>query len=265
MRSGSIAPASLLLALLTFGFAAPASANIVVNVDKNTQRMTVSVDGATRYVWPVSTGRAGYDTPNGSYTPFRMEADHFSKEWDDAPMPHSIFFTKIGHAIHGSLDVRHLGSAASHGCVRLSPANATALFELVKAEGMKDTRVVISGETPLAGPEVARRRLPVQPVAAQPAQIPPPGYDGYAQQRGYAQQPGYAQQQGYAQQPGYAQQGYAQQQPQYAPQGYYRQPQQYYGQPQQQYYAQPPRYYYAQPGLPPQPPPVAVYRPFGQY
>jgi hypothetical protein len=242
MRSGTIAPASLLAALLAFCFAAPASANILVNVDKNTQRMTVSVDGATRYVWPVSTGRAGYDTPNGTYTPFRMEADHFSKEWDDAPMPHSIFFTKIGHAIHGSLDARHLGSAASHGCVRLSPANATTLFELVKAEGMKETKVVISGEAPIATPEVARRRAPVQAVAAQPTQIAPPGYDGYAQQQGYAQQP-----------------------PQYAPQGYYRQPQQYYGQAQQQYYAQPQRYYYAQPGYPPQPPPVTVYRPFGQY
>ncbi len=242
MRSGSIAPASLLAALLAFCFAAPASANILVNVDKNTQRMTVSVDGATRYVWPVSTGRAGYDTPNGTYTPFRMEAEHFSREWDDAPMPHSIFFTKIGHAIHGSLDARHLGSAASHGCVRLSPANATALFALVKAEGMKETTVVISGQTPIASPEVARRRLPVQAVAAQPTQIAPPGYDGYAQRQGYAQQ-----------------------QPQYAPQGYYRQPPQYYGQPQQQYYAQPQPRYYAQPGYPPQPPPVMVYRPFGQY
>ncbi len=242
MRSGSIAPASLFAAVLAFCFAAPADANILVNVDKNTQRMTVSVDGATRYVWPVSTGRSGYDTPNGTYTPFRMEADHFSKEWDDAPMPHSIFFTKIGHAIHGSLDARHLGSAASHGCVRLSPANATTLFELVKAEGMKETKVVISGETPIASPEVARRRLPVQAVAAQPTQIAPPGYDGYAQQQGYAQQL-----------------------PQYGPQGYYRQPQQYYGQAQQQYYAQPQRYYYVQPGYPPQPPPVTVYRPFGQY
>src|SRR5271170_1162024 len=251
MRSGLFLSASLLTAALALPLASPANANIVVNVDKHTQRMTVSVDGATRYVWPVSTGRTGYDTPNGTYTPFRMEADHFSKEWDDAPMPHSIFFTKIGHAIHGSLDARHLGSAASHGCVRLSPANATTLFELVKAKGMKETTVVISGQTPAASPEVAQRRTPVQAVAAQPTQIAPPGYDGYAQQQSYAPQP-----------------------PQYAPQGYYRQPQQYYGQPQQQYYVQrqqqyysqpPQRYYYAQPGYPPQPPPVMVFRPFGQY
>ncbi len=237
MRSGLFLSASLLAAALALPLASPANANIVVNVDKHTQRMTVSVDGATRYVWPVSTGRAGYDTPNGTYTPFRMEADHFSKEWDDAPMPHSIFFTKIGHAIHGSLDARHLGNAASHGCVRLSTANATTLFELVKAEGMKETTVVISGQTPAASPEVAQRRLPVQAVAAQPAQIAPPGYDGYAQQQGYAQQP-----------------------PQYAPQVYYRQPQQYYRS-SAAILRPPQRYYYAQPGYPPQPPPVMVYRP----
>jgi lipoprotein-anchoring transpeptidase ErfK/SrfK len=108
--------ASLLAAALARPCAAPAHASILVTIDKTTQRMSVAVDGETRYVWPVSTGRPGYDTPNGTFRPFRMEADHFSKEWDDAPMPHSVFFTKIGQAIHGSLDTRHLGSAASHGC-----------------------------------------------------------------------------------------------------------------------------------------------------
>jgi hypothetical protein len=31
-----------------------------------------------------------------------MEKDHFSREWDDAPMPNSIFFTRQGHAVHGT-------------------------------------------------------------------------------------------------------------------------------------------------------------------
>jgi L,D-transpeptidase catalytic domain len=243
MRSSFFLSAPLLVAALALPFSSPAAANILVSVDKKTQRMTVSVDGTTRYVWPVSTGRAGYDTPNGTYTPFRMEAEHFSREWDDAPMPHSIFFTKIGHAIHGSLDSRHLGSAASHGCVRLSTAKATMLFALVKAEGMKETTVVISGQTPVAGPEVAQRRQPMQ-VA--------PGYDGYAPQpapydaQGYRQPP-----------PGYGQPAYGLvQQPHY---GQVQQPMQ------QPYFAQQQRYYYAQPGYPPQPPPVMVYRPYNQY
>src|SRR5437870_1997600 len=104
-------------------FATPANAAVLITVDKSTQQMTVEVDGRPLHVWPVSSGRAGYDTPSGKFKAFRLERDHFSKEFDDAPMPFSIFFTQKGHAIHGSYDKR-IGQPASHGCVRLSPENA---------------------------------------------------------------------------------------------------------------------------------------------
>jgi hypothetical protein len=130
-----------------------AQASVLISIDKSAQRMSVSVDGTERWSWPVSTGAGGYATPAGSYKPFRMEATHFSKEWDDAPMPHSIFFTKAGHAIHGTYDAAHLGAAVSHGCVRISAANATELFKLVKAEGMANTQVVISGQQPYGEPQ----------------------------------------------------------------------------------------------------------------
>ena len=87
-----------------------AQAAVLVTIDKSIQQMTVAVDGRPLYQWPVSTGKAGYDTPNGKFKAFRMERDHFSKEWDEAPMPFSIFFTQKGHAIHGSLDVKRLGT-----------------------------------------------------------------------------------------------------------------------------------------------------------
>jgi len=125
----------------------------LITIDKAAQSMSVAVDGSTRWTWPVSTGRDGHATPSGAFQPFRMEATHFSKEWDDAPMPHSIFFTKVGHAIHGTYDVGHLGTAVSHGCVRLSAANATQLFQLVKAEGMPNTKVVITGQQSYGEPE----------------------------------------------------------------------------------------------------------------
>jgi hypothetical protein len=147
----------LLFALVWFAaglFAmSTAQAAVLITIDKSAQRMSVSVDGATRWTWPVSTGGGNRATPSGSFQPFRMEATHFSKEWDDAPMPHSIFFTKVGHAIHGTYDVGHLGSAVSHGCVRLSAANATQLYQLVKAEGMPNTKVVVTGEQPYGEPE----------------------------------------------------------------------------------------------------------------
>lgn len=132
--------------LLVAAWTAPAAANVLVTIDKSTQRMTVKVDGGLRFVWPVSTGRPGHDTPSGHYTAFRMEEDHFSKEWDDAPMPHSIFFSQTGHAIHGYLDTRRIGTPASHGCVRLEPGNAARLYALVEKEGLPNTRVVVTGD-----------------------------------------------------------------------------------------------------------------------
>ena len=122
---------------------------VLISVNKTTQRMTVSVDGTERYSWPVSTGMADHATPTGAFTPSRLVKDHYSKEWDDAPMPHSIFFTDSGHAIHGSQAIRRLGTPASHGCVRLAPQNAKVLFSLVKAEGLGNTRIEVTGIDPI--------------------------------------------------------------------------------------------------------------------
>ena len=136
----------------------PAHAEVLVTIDKAAQQMTVEVDGATRWVWPVSTGRKSYETPAGSFRPFRMEEDHYSKEWDEAPMPHSIFFTDVGHAIHGSFETSRLGQRASHGCVRLSTRNAARLFSLVQRQGLSNARVVVLPD-PIA-PMMAKRKAP---------------------------------------------------------------------------------------------------------
>ena len=72
----------------------------------------------------------------------------YSREWDNAPMPHAIFFMKDGHAIHGSNAVKTLGKPVSHGCVRISPQNAVKLYALVAKNGLQNTQVVLSGLTP---------------------------------------------------------------------------------------------------------------------
>ena len=146
-----------LATLLLTSLAGPAMASVLIRVDKSTQRMAVSVDGVPTYDFPVSTGIAKYDTPNVSAVPNRMEREHFSKEWDDAPMPFAMFFTDKGHAIHGSGHVSKLGQPASHGCVRLSVKNAEKLFELVKVEGRANTRIVVEGSIPATAPAVAKR------------------------------------------------------------------------------------------------------------
>jgi hypothetical protein len=145
MRSFLVAVTAL--TLLASG---AAQAKVAITVDKNNQAMTVAIDGVERYHWPVSTGIPSYETPNGSFRTFRMEEDHYSKEFDDAPMPHAIFFTRIGHAIHGTDSAGKLGSPASHGCVRLSRANAATLYALVQEQGVLNTTVTLTGSSQVA-------------------------------------------------------------------------------------------------------------------
>lgn len=131
---------------------------LIITINKVSQKMKVSLDGDMMYKWPVSTGAPGYDTPSGNFRPFRMEREHFSKEWDDAPMPYSIFFTAQGHAVHGSYHIKSLGRRASHGCVRLHPDNAAKLFALVQKTGMVNTAVVVKGGFFDGGEEEDARR-----------------------------------------------------------------------------------------------------------
>jgi hypothetical protein len=251
MRSFLIAFAGFML------IATGAQAKVAITVDKDNQQMTVAVDGVVRYRWPVSTGLPSYETPNGSFRTFRMEADHFSKEFDDAPMPHSIFFTKAGHAIHGTDSVSRLGSPASHGCVRLSRANAATLYSLVQQEGVLNTTVALTGSSQVAlarnprgkaNTAVARRApsdyeqqygsagdpVVITPQARYAPQVrPDDGYiypaDGSSTDQRY---PAPRRAQVYPQQQyDYSDRGYAP-----AQQGYYYQPRPYYQQQQRGYY-----------------------------
>ncbi len=227
--AASMFAAALGLAL-SLPLAAPAAANILISIDKSSQSMSVMVDGAPRYIWPVSTGRPGYATPSGSYKVNRLDADHFSQEWDNAPMPHTMFFDLHGHAIHGFFDVKHLGLAVSHGCVRLSPEHAATLFDLVKTEGMANTSVIVAGRTPGGdNVPVARAHLPENETvySSQPMAIAPQ----YGRQPApYDNQPAYGQ-------PTYGQTAYGQ--PAYGQPAY---GQRYYAQPQSQFPPQPPPY-----------------------
>ena len=212
MRSLFIALTGLTLFAAGLFTSNAAQAKIAITVDKDAQMMTVAVDGVERYHWPVSTGNPSHETPNGTFRTFRMEADHFSKEFDDAPMPHSIFFTKIGHAIHGTESESKLGAPVSHGCVRLSRANASTLYAMVEKDGVLNTTVTLTGSSQVAlarNPRIraiAARRDPASqyssvgdptqltPQAAAPGQYAPQ----YAPQAQYAPQSQYAPQARYA-------------------------------------------------------------------
>jgi lipoprotein-anchoring transpeptidase ErfK/SrfK len=133
------------IAALSFVFlpaAENAEAGVLVRVDRATQTMEVSVDGAHLYSWKVSTARRGYRTPTGVFHPQMLAARWFSHVYYNAPMPHAIFFHG-GFAIHGSYEISQLGGPASHGCVRLHPNDAALLFGLVEREGMRNTTIVV--------------------------------------------------------------------------------------------------------------------------
>jgi lipoprotein-anchoring transpeptidase ErfK/SrfK len=141
--------AAAIFALCLFAPAA-ARADLEVRVNKASQRMTVIVDGVNSYSWAVSTGLGG-GPRSGTYTPQRLERKWFSRKYNWAPMPHAVFFDE-GYAIHGTVHVRNLGRRASKGCVRLHPANAAILFNLVQKRGMKNTRIIVgSGASADAG------------------------------------------------------------------------------------------------------------------
>lgn len=136
-------------ALLALMSSAWATARI--HIDLSSQRMYVTSSQGS-YTWPVSTARAGYYTPRGSFAPTGMQLMHYSRKYHMSPMPYSIFF-RGGYAIHGTYATGALGSPASHGCVRLSPGNAATLYHLVQSEGGS---ISISGSPPGGGKHYAK-------------------------------------------------------------------------------------------------------------
>lgn len=141
----NIAAAALTGAVLLFGpdnGVAHAANQIVARISLSKQTMQVMVDGRPTFAWKVSTGAKGHVTPTGSFKPTRMHQMWYSRKYDNAPMPHSVFF-KGGYAVHATNFVKRLGQPASHGCVRLHPVDAADFYQLVETFGPANTRIVI--------------------------------------------------------------------------------------------------------------------------
>jgi lipoprotein-anchoring transpeptidase ErfK/SrfK len=145
--------------------AVPAT-TLTARIDLTTQRLEVSYDGRVQHVWPISSGREGFATPRGSFRPQWTAKMWYSRKYDNAPMPHAVFFTG-GVAVHGTQSTRLLGQPASHGCVRLAPANAARFYALVHKHGLKQTRIVVQGTPP--APRIARAEgARLRPGASRP-------------------------------------------------------------------------------------------------
>ena len=124
-RQVSAAPSGPLLAVVSIG----------------AQRLSVYDKSGQILTSRVSSGRTGYETPQGVFAIIERNREHFSNLYDDAPMPNMQRITWSGVAMHaGKLP----GYPASHGCIRLPHDVSARLFELTKL----GTRVVVTdGDT----------------------------------------------------------------------------------------------------------------------
>ena len=98
-----------------------------------THRTQIYYNGRLRYNWPISSGRPGDDTPDGSYltiekaNPVQMTGPGYS-----ISVPWSVRFTFSGDYYHDAFwSVNQQGfENVSHGCVNLTPADAQAYYDL---------------------------------------------------------------------------------------------------------------------------------------
>lgn len=129
-----------------------ASCPVFAHVSKASQTLTLYINGEVADRWRVSTGKAGHGTPNINKTATgRIYEQYTSSKYPDGDynglgnMPYAVFISG-GIALHGTTrgNWKRLGSAASHGCVRLHPEHARAFNRLVRANGPSNVWVLIN-------------------------------------------------------------------------------------------------------------------------
>lgn len=156
----------------------PVKPTLLISIDLTNQKMTVKEGSTTKFTWRISSGRTGYLTPRGTFRPIWMSKMWYSRKYDYAPMPHSIFFHG-GTAIHGTDSVYALGRPASHGCVRLAPNNASALYRLVTEHGKQKTEIKVFGTPPNTSNVASRDDDSRVPSRARRYRDVPDWYDDY--------------------------------------------------------------------------------------
>ena len=107
--------------------------SLIAVASTSTHHVRVYLDRRLLGDWPISSGRPGDDTPNGTYltiekhNPTEMKGPGY-----DIEVPWSVRFTWSGDYLHDAFwSVGDQGfSNVSHGCVNLSPANAETYYKL---------------------------------------------------------------------------------------------------------------------------------------
>lgn len=181
--SAAISPAKVAAPAAAPVVRRPAAPSLIARINLSTQRLELTYDGRHQESWPISSGREGYPTPRGVFRPQWASKMWYSRKYDNAPMPNAVFFSG-GVAVHATQAIGMLGSPASHGCVRLAPANAARFYALVHKHGFANTRIEVIGTPPAS--RVAKRSMPQREQLARSA-YPRPVASGYGSPVRYQQ------------------------------------------------------------------------------
>ncbi len=114
---------------------------VKIDVSISQQRLVITHPGGQN-VHVVSTGKRGYPTARGCYRPYLMKRMHYSRKYNNAPMPHSMFYVG-GYALHATTEEHRLGQPASHGCVRLSRQSAAEIYNIVARVGQQNALICV--------------------------------------------------------------------------------------------------------------------------
>ena len=117
------------------------AAALVAKVDLSSQRMQVFVNGKKKHSWSIASGKRGWRTPTGRFTPITSYRKKYVKRWN-MTLPYAVVLASNGIAVHGSSGP--MGSPRSHGCIRLSVGNAAKFYRLVGRHGLWGTKVIVT-------------------------------------------------------------------------------------------------------------------------
>jgi len=118
---------------------APATGRIIITVDLKAQTLSVFRAGYEIGSAVILYGADDKPSPLGAFPVIEKDADHYSRTYNNAPMPYTLRLTSDGVAIHGS-DVRW--GYATHGCIGVPKPFAKRLFGVTK---LGDLVVITNG------------------------------------------------------------------------------------------------------------------------
>lgn len=143
--------AIVVVALLTIGNLEAAVSDLRLRVDLSDRTLEAMIGDEVIEAYPVSVGKSGHSTPTGQYRiakviwnpgwvppPSRWARGKSAKRPGDPGNPMKrvkMFFREPTYYIHGTGEVDSLGSAASHGCIRMAPDDAEHLGKIVMEYG----------------------------------------------------------------------------------------------------------------------------------